>query len=100
MKDTKGKTDTMITPKQEPAKVSPTAPKPAAIKPAAVETAPEKKPTASSTETLKVLFCISEAQPHAASGGLGEVGGSLPRAIKVDSPNTDIRVIMPLYKVV
>lgn len=49
---------------------------------------------------LKVLFCISEAQPHAASGGLGEVGGSLPKAIKADSPDTDIRVVLPLYYVV
>ena len=46
---------------------------------------------------LKVLFCISEAQPYAATRGLGEVGGSLPKAL-VDS--VDVRVIMPLYQVV
>lgn len=55
---------------------------------------------AESESGLKVLFCISEAQPHAASGGLGEVGGSLPKAIKADSPDTDIRVVLPLYYVV
>jgi len=58
------------------------------------------KPVAKQADVLKVLFCISEAQPHAASGGLGEVGGSLPKAIKADCPTTDFRVILPLYQVV
>jgi starch synthase len=49
-----------------------------------------------SGEKLKVLFCISEAQPFAASGGLGEVGGSLPKALT----GCDVRVIMPLYQTV
>lgn len=49
--------------------------------------------------TTKVLFCISEAQPYAASGGLGEVGGSLPKAIS-ESAAADVRVILPLYQVI
>ena len=46
---------------------------------------------------LKVLFCISEALPFSATGGLGEVGGSLPKAITEASSSVDIRVIIPLY---
>lgn len=45
----------------------------------------------------KILFVASEALPFAASGGLGDVIGSLPAAIKQTAPDCDIRVIMPLY---
>lgn len=31
---------------------------------------------------MKVLFVTSEALPFAASGGLGDVAGSLPQAIR------------------
>jgi len=48
-------------------------------------------------KSLKILFCISEAQPFVATGGLGEVGGSLPRAI---GSMADIRVILPLYSTI
>lgn len=84
------------------AKTAPGKDKP--VKAAAKKTAAPARATRAEAGTvnngLKVLFCISEAQPHAASGGLGEVGGSLPKAIKADSPNTDIRVVLPLYQVV
>jgi len=49
-------------------------------------------------EGLKILFCTAEAQPFATAGGLSEVSSGLPKAIRADSPSTDIRVIMPLYK--
>lgn len=40
----------------------------------------------------------SEALPFAASGGLGDVLGSLPAALKARMENAvDIRVVMPLY---
>ena len=45
----------------------------------------------------KILFAASEALPYAASGGLGDVIGSLPAAIKQADKDCDIRVIMPLY---
>lgn len=62
------------------------------------------KETTSAPKTeqkLKILFCVSEAQPFAATGGLGEVGGSLPKAIKESAGDLiDIRVMLPLYQVV
>ena len=45
---------------------------------------------------MKILFAASEAVPFAASGGLADVVGSLPKAIK--SKRHDCRVVMPLYK--
>ena len=47
---------------------------------------------------MKLLYVTSEAAPFAASGGLGDVMGALPPAIKRASPETDVRVILPLYK--
>ena len=46
----------------------------------------------------KILFVGSEALPFAATGGLGDVLGSLPVEIqKYAGENVDVRVIMPLY---
>ena len=45
---------------------------------------------------MKILFAASEAVPFAASGGLADVVGSLPKAIK--SKRHDCRVVIPLYK--
>ncbi len=44
---------------------------------------------------MNVLFCASEANPFAASGGLGDVAGSLPKALV--KSGVDCRVVMPLY---
>jgi len=44
---------------------------------------------------LKVVFCASEVMPFAKTGGLADVGGSLPIALKKDG--VDISVVMPLY---
>ena len=45
----------------------------------------------------KILFIGAEAMPFAATGGLGDVMGSLPAAMKAADPDSDIRVVMPLY---
>ncbi len=45
--------------------------------------------------TMKVLFAVSEALPFASSGGLGEVAGSLPQALR--KRLVGCRVVMPLY---
>ncbi len=44
---------------------------------------------------MKVLFCTSEARPFAASGGLADVAGSLPKALRTRL--IGCRVVMPLY---
>ena len=48
----------------------------------------------------KILFVGAEAMPFAATGGLGDVMGSLPTAIKAADENCDIRVVMPLYSAI
>ena len=49
----------------------------------------------------KILFVGAEAMPFAATGGLGDVLGSLPVALKAEyGARADIRVVMPLYSMV
>lgn len=49
----------------------------------------------------KILFVGSECMPFAATGGLGDVIGSLPAAIRSQSGgDADVRVVMPLYSAV
>ena len=45
---------------------------------------------------MKVLYVSSEAQPFAASGGLADVAGSLPTAMR--QRLIGCRVVMPLYE--
>lgn len=50
---------------------------------------------------LKVLFAASEAAPFITTGGLGEVAGSLPKALKEKyGDDIDIRIILPLYQAI
>ena len=44
---------------------------------------------------MKVLYVAAEAVPFAKTGGLADVAGSLPKALKADG--IDVRVIMPKY---
>ena len=46
---------------------------------------------------MKILYVASEATPYAASGGLGDVMGALPKSIAQDNPNAEVSVIVPLY---
>lgn len=45
---------------------------------------------------MNVLFATSESSPFAKTGGLGDVAGSLPAALR--EKGVDARVIMPLYR--
>ena len=45
----------------------------------------------------KILFVGAEAMPFAATGGLGDVMGSLPAAISAADNEVDVRVVLPLY---
>ena len=44
---------------------------------------------------MKVLFTVSEVKPFIASGGLGDVAGSLPQALR--KRMVGCRVVAPLY---
>ena len=44
---------------------------------------------------LKVLFVSSEVAPFAKTGGLADVVGALPKALR--ALDMDVRVVMPLY---
>ncbi len=46
----------------------------------------------------KILFVGSEAVPFASTGGLGDVLGSLPAALKRADESVDVRVVIPMYQ--
>jgi starch synthase len=46
--------------------------------------------------SLKVLFVSTEVNPYSKSGGLGDVAGSLPKAMR--DIGVDMRVALPKYK--
>ncbi len=46
---------------------------------------------------VKVMFVSSECSPFAASGGLGDVIGALPKAIRKEDDRIEVSVIMPYY---
>lgn len=47
---------------------------------------------------MKVIFAASEAAPYIKTGGLGDVGQALPKALASEGHN--VKVILPLYKAV
>ena len=50
------------------------------------------------TDNLKVLFLSSEVMPFAKTGGLADVAGALPSALK--RLGVDVRLVMPFYRVI
>jgi starch synthase len=47
-------------------------------------------------DSLKILFVSPEVVPFAKTGGLADVAGSLPKALK--GLGCDVRLVMPLYR--
>ncbi len=72
-----------------------------AVKRTCAKKAPAKKVEVKEVKTEEkhvkhVLFAASEAWPFAGTGGLGEVVGSLPKALNARG-DVEARVILPLY---
>lgn len=54
-------------------------------------------------QTINVLFLAAEAEPYVKVGGLGDVAGSLPRALCAlsnDETKIDVRLVLPMHSVV
>lgn len=54
-------------------------------------------------QTIRVLFLAAEAEPFVKVGGLGDVAGSLPRALRAlsgDEIELDIRLALPMHSVI
>ena len=64
-----------------------------AVKKVAEEVVVEQQPR----KDIKILYLASECQPFCATGGLGDVMGSLPKSMKAIHPEVDVRVMVPLY---
>ena len=47
---------------------------------------------------MKILLVSTEVNPYSKSGGLGDVIGSLPKALR--EKGADVRVVLPLYKTI
>jgi len=54
-------------------------------------------------QTINVLFLAAEAEPFVKVGGLGDVAGSLPRALRAlsnDDVKLDVRLVLPYHSVI
>jgi starch synthase len=55
------------------------------------------------SQTINVLFLAAEAEPFVKVGGLGDVAGTLPRALRAlsnDELTVDVRLVLPLHTVI
>jgi starch synthase len=54
-------------------------------------------------KTINILFLAAEADPYVKVGGLGDVAGALPRALRTlssDDLKVDVRLVLPLHAAV
>jgi len=55
------------------------------------------------SQTINVLFLAAEAEPFVKVGGLGDVAGTLPRALRAlstDDLKVDVRLVLPMHSVI
>ena len=55
------------------------------------------------SQTINILFLAAEAEPYVKVGGLGDVAGALPRALRALSTEdlkVDVRLVLPRHSVV
>ncbi len=58
------------------------------------------------SQTINILFLAAEAEPFVKVGGLGDVAGTLPRALRALSPEStrgvklDVRLVLPMHAVI
>lgn len=58
------------------------------------------------SQTINILFVAAEAEPFVKVGGLGDVAGTLPRALRAHTPEAtgdpklDVRLVLPLHSVI
>jgi len=55
------------------------------------------------SQTINVLFLAAEAEPFVKVGGLGDVAGTLPRALRTlstDELKIDVRLVLPMHSVI
>lgn len=54
-------------------------------------------------QTINILFLAAEAEPFVKVGGLGDVAGTLPRALRAlsnEDVKLDVRLVLPLHSVI
>jgi len=54
-------------------------------------------------QTINILFLAAEAEPFVKVGGLGDVGGTLPKALRAlsnDELKLDVRLVLPMHSVI
>jgi len=55
------------------------------------------------SQTINVLFLAAEAEPFVKVGGLGDVSGTLPRALRAlsnEQIKLDVRLVLPMHSVI
>src|SRR5215212_9738559 len=55
------------------------------------------------SQTINILFLAAEAEPFVKVGGLGDVAGTLPRALRALSNGEiklDVRLALPMHSVI
>ena len=55
-----------------------------------------KETQSTKNKKLKILIAASEVVPYAKTGGLADVTGALPKALR--KAGHDVRIVMPFYK--